>query len=295
MAEHSVGFHEGELLVQSQAGVGAKAARLGGMLSAPDLRDGPGRFLADRNFAVLTARDLSGRLWISPVTGPPGFLEVADATTLRLHALPASGDPLGNLPPGQPAGLIAIDFAARRRARINGTLSVVSETGLELDVDQAFGNCPKYIRQRFLEHVPTSTQVHDESTLRTTSLEPHDTQLIRVADTFFLGTTHARRGSDVSHRGGPVGFVRTDGDALWWPDYPGNNLFNSLGNLAVDDTAALLFADFADGRTVHLSGSATLEWDAGDLAGDDGHTGRRVRFVPREIVAGHLLTVHVAR
>ncbi len=139
------------------------------------------------------------------------------------------------------------------------------------------------------------TQVHDESVLRTTSLEPHDAQLIRLAGTFFLGTTHPRRGSDASHRGGPLGFVRTDGHALWWPDYPGNNLFNSLGYLAIDDTAALLFADSVDGRTVHLSGSATVEWDAGDLAGVMDTPGRRVRLVPREIVAGHLLTVHVAR
>jgi len=53
--------------------------------------------------------------------------------------------------------------------------------------------------------------------------------MIAASDTFFLGTTHPVRGSDASHRGGPAGFVRVDGDQLWWPDYPGNNLFNSFG------------------------------------------------------------------
>jgi hypothetical protein len=34
-----------------------------------------------------------------------------------------------------------------------------------------------------------------------------DIELIRSADTFFLGTTHSERGNDASHRGGPAGFV----------------------------------------------------------------------------------------
>ena len=59
---------------------------------------------------------------------------------------------------------------------------------------------------------------------------------------------------------------------------PGNNMFNSLGNLAVDPTAALLFVDFATGRTLHLNGRAVLETPAAGTAGDDGRTGRRVRF-----------------
>ena len=65
-------------------------------------------------------------------------------------------------------------------------------------------------------------------------------------------------------------------------------MFNSLGNLAVDDAAALLFIDFATGRTLHLSGTATVEWTDRGSPGDDGRTGRRVRFTPRRVVDGHL-------
>ncbi|WP_251057180.1 pyridoxamine 5'-phosphate oxidase family protein [Streptomyces sp. ISL-94] len=110
--------------------------------------------------------------------------------------------------------------------------------------------------------------------------------LIRSADTFFLGTTHPERGNDASHRGGPSGFVRVEGGSLWWPDYPGNNMFNSLGNLAVDSAAALLFADFATGRAVHLSGTAVLEWSPDGSADDEGGTGRRVRFHISSVVDG---------
>lgn len=77
--------------------------------------------------------------------------------------------------------------------------------------------------------------------------------MIERADTFFLGPAHPSRGADASHRAGTPGFVRVTGDGLWWPDHPGNNVFNSLGTLTVDDLAALLRADFTTGDTPQLS------------------------------------------
>jgi hypothetical protein len=78
---------------------------------------------------------------------------------------------------------------------------------------------------------------------------------------------------------------------LWWPDYAGNNMFNTLGNLAVDPAAALLFPDFATGRTLQLSGGAVTEWTAPGAPGDDAATGRIVHFTPDQVVAGRLLRV----
>lgn len=269
-------FHEGELKVQEQAGVTALAARLEGMLDPPDLDGGAHRLLAERELAVISARDAEGRLWVSPLVGPAGFLD-AHATELVIGAAPAEGDPLHGLPPGQPLGLLAIDFATRRRMRVNGRLTVVGPDSLGVVVDEAYGNCPQFIQQRHLELVPAP---------------PSDApvgDLITSADTFFLGTTHSTRGNDASHRGGPPGFVRVDGQDLWWPDYAGNNMFNSFGNLAVDDTAALLFVDFATGQTVHLTGTARVEQVPVGSPGDDGGTGRRVRFTPSATVVGHAL------
>jgi len=59
---------------------------------------------------------------------------------------------------------------------------------------------------------------------------------------------HPGRGADTSHLGGEPGFVRVHRGALWWPDYPGNNMFNSLGNIVENPAAALLFFDFAVGE-----------------------------------------------
>ena len=121
------GFHDGELAVQDRAGVRAQAARLGGaMLATPDLNGGMSAFLADRDFAVLTARDADGRLWTSPIFSSPGFLEARDRE-LRVHAVPGVGDPLHGIAAGQPLGMLAIEFATRRRVRVNGILTDVSD------------------------------------------------------------------------------------------------------------------------------------------------------------------------
>lgn len=272
------GFHEGELAVQDQAGVRALAARLGGaMLSVPDLNGGMSMFLAERTFAVLTARDRDGRLWTTPLFGPPGFLD-AGGRTLRIHTRPA--EPLRDVAVGDAVGMLAIEFATRRRVRVNGTVAAADEAGLQITVDQAYGNCPKFIHPRHLDHPGSPSPV-----VRANALTADQVSLITQADTFFLGTVHPERGADASHRGGTPGFVRVDGRRLWWPDYPGNNMFNSFGNLAVDPSAALLFLDFDTGATLHLSGRAAVEWTTPGAPGDDGGTGRRAVFTVEAVAA----------
>ena len=274
------GFHRGELEVQRRAGVDGLAARLQGMLAAPRLDGGAATFLARREFAVLTGRDAAGRLWTSPLLGSAGFLE-AHGSVLDVHGMPWDGDPLAGLPVGQDVGLIAIEFAIRRRFRVNGLLSAVSGKGLRIEADQAFGNCPAYIQPRVVERTEMGAG-RREGALGAGAVDVRG--LVGRADTFFLGTAHPERGVDTSHKGGRPGFVRVetgvDGgvDELWWPDYAGNNMFNSLGNLVENPEASLLFVDFATGRTLQLSGTATLEWIEEGSAGDDGDTGRRVRF-----------------
>jgi len=274
------GFHDGELLVQRRAGVDLEARRLERMLDLPDLSGGAERFLADRTFAVLTGRGSDGRLWTSPLRGPVGFLR-GSGRTLRIATLPAEGDPLNSLSVGEQVGLVAIEFSARRRVRVNGRLSSVGTDWMEIDVDQAFGNCPQYISRR--SFVPVGSTADDQGQVELgEGLSDEDRAMIGAADTFFLGTSHPERGADSSHRGGPSGFVTTDGAQLWWPDLPGNNMFNSLGNLAVDPAAALLFVDWRDGTVLALSGTAEVEWC--DADGSDGETGRRVRFTPEAVV-----------
>jgi len=276
----TTGYHAGELAVQQRLGVRIEADRLSPMLDRPELTGGVGRFLAQRTLAVVTARDEAGTLWTSPLTGAPGFLEVLDASTLRILGAPGAGDPLHDLPAGQALGLVAIEPGKGRRFRVNGRLTQAKPGALTVEVDQAYGNCPQYIQRRELRHdsgVLSTPMRQRPGPARV--LTRRDLDQVEVADTFFLGTTHPTSGNDASHRGGRPGFVRTEDErTLWWPDYPGNNMFNSLGNLAADPTASLLFLDFRTGRSLQLSGRAELELVARGSWGDDGGTGRVVRF-----------------
>jgi predicted pyridoxine 5'-phosphate oxidase superfamily flavin-nucleotide-binding protein len=278
-----MGFHEGEVATQRRAGVEATAKRLENMLRANRLSAGATQFLTTQRFAALAGRDGEGVLWTSPLSGRPGFLRGAD-DTLEIWAVPRHGDPLHRMPVGQQVGLIAIDFAARRRMRINGILVESDDAGMRVHVDQAYGNCPQYVHRHDVS--VTAFAAPSETPRHATSLNADDQAMIEVANTFFLGTAHPTRGSDASHRGGPAGFVRVDSpERLWWPDYPGNNMFNSFGNLAVDDEAALLFVDFVAGTSLQLSGTAQVEWTSPGAAGDDGGVGRRVAFSVGSVVA----------
>ena len=254
-----MGFHGGELAVQRQAGVEAEAARLAPMVARGELRAGRAAFISEATFAAIAARDRPGRLWTSPLLGPPGFLHAALPTTLEINAPLASADPLHGLPSGQPVGIIVINFITRRRVRINGALTSTEAGRMTVNVDQAYGNCPQYIQQRDV-HIDGPPNEKRARLYSGNALRSKDIGLIEAADTFFLGTTHAASGNDASHRGGPPGFVRVAEERLWWPDYPGNNMFNSFGNLSADPTAALLFLDFRAGITLQLSGHATVCW-----------------------------------
>lgn len=258
------------------------AKRLETMLGAHGLSGGAAQFLTTQRFAAITGRDRRGVLWVSPLSGQPGFLNGGE-DTLRISAVPREGDPLHRMPVGQQIGLIAIDFAARRRMRINGSLTESDDASMTVHVDQAYGNCPQYIHRHDVNVAAVTAP--PENLSQTTSLNAGQQATIEASDTFFLGTTHPTRGSDASHRGGPPGFVRVESaERLWWPDYPGNNMFNSFGNLTVDDEAALLFVDFATGASLQLSGTAQVEWTRPGAEGDDGGVGRRVAFTVGSVV-----------
>jgi hypothetical protein len=85
---------------------------------------------------------------------------------------------------------------------------------------------------------------------------------IRSSRSAQLDRGEPSHGLDVSHRGGLPGFVRViSPNELCFPDFSGNLLFNTLGNLAADARAGLLFIDFRSGRMLHIIGRARICWD----------------------------------
>ena len=187
------------------------------------------------------------------LNGPAGFVSTPDAVTLRIAA---DATALG-LHPGAPVGLLGIDLATRRRNRANGVVAGVDAGGFTVAVQESFGNCPRYIHVRDVPDFPAL------GTATRAALNEDDRALIARADTLFVASTAYGR-VDMSHRGGPAGFVRIENDTLVIPDYQGNRYFNTLGNLLIDPRATLLFVDFAGNRLLHVTGSATIDWEAAE-------------------------------
>jgi hypothetical protein len=249
-------FHPGELAVQERAGVEARAERVGGSIHR-EIGPPAEAFLAERRWVVLAAADHAGRPWATVLAGAPGFARATGPRTVRLAADPAPGDPLsGHLTEGRVAGLLAIDPPTRRRMRLNGTLGR-DEAALLLHAEQVYANCPKYIHPR--DGGPGS--VAGGAPRRGGGLSDAQRGWIRRADTFFIATLNPGEGADASHRGGPPGFVAVEGNRLVWPDYAGNMMYNTLGNIALHGRAGLLFLDLERGARLMLTGTARIDWD----------------------------------
>jgi uncharacterized protein len=87
-----------------------------------------------------------------------------------------------------------------------------------------------------------------------------DRELIERSAMFFLATVDAQGYPDCSYKGGVPGFVRVvDATTLAWPDYDGNGMFRSLGNLLINPAVALLFIDFEHPSRVRIHGRASIE------------------------------------
>jgi hypothetical protein len=257
-------YHTGEREVQDRAGVRVEADRVGRGIRST-VPTAMARALTDFGLAVAASRDEAGRVWASLLTGPPGFLRAIDDQLVLAAGQPRPGDPLAaNLGRRPELGLLMIDLATRRRLRVNGRALLDPERGIFLSVEQAYGNCPRYIHQRTVEPLPLDDPMPPPERART--LSPPQRALIASAGTFFIASAHPEGGADASHRGGPPGFVRVvDDQTLSFPDYPGNNMFNTLGNLAVEPRAGLLFLDFETGSMLQLTGRTRLDWSAGTV------------------------------
>jgi predicted pyridoxine 5'-phosphate oxidase superfamily flavin-nucleotide-binding protein len=99
-----------------------------------------------------------------------------------------------------------------------------------------------------------------EQRLMHTVFTEDDKAFIESAIYFFLATADSEGRPDCSFKGGPAGFVRITGPSeLAFPDYDGNGMYKSLGNLAVNPEVGLLFiAMHGRARRLRVNGSASI-------------------------------------
>lgn len=259
-------YHAGELEVQARAGVTEQAQHIGAIIRS----NIPGiarEFLQSQRMVVLATLDSSGQVWASVLTGPPGFVRAVDSQTVQISAIPVPGDPLAeNLNHRHEIGMFVVEFSTRRRMKVKGQSEHASDGALIIHATQVYSQCTKYIQARELL-TDSNRPVEEPEVIHVHSLTPGQQKWIVNADTFFIASFHPETGADASHRGGNPGFVKVMGrETLVFPNYWGNSMFNTLGNITVDSHAGLLFIDFATGSTLQITGKACVIWDKNRVA-----------------------------
>jgi len=258
-------YHSGERRLHEETGAVEAAAGMGRMV-LPVIAHVYVDFIQSQRYVIIGAADSRCMAWGSILDGEPGFMRVADERTLRIDALPHELDPVsGNLRDGAEVGLLLLDFSTRRRLRVNGRV-VMGDGGFSVRTSQVYANCPRYIQARTCE-TRGNASASPRVTRQATALDREHQERIGRADTFFIASCHPEGGADVSHRGGYPGFVQAvDGETVIWPDYNGNGMFNTLGNIVENPACGLLFPDFETGGILQLSGSADIIRDSARAA-----------------------------
>lgn len=289
-------FHEGELLLQSRAGSSAFADRAGRAMIRDYMPLQHRELFEKLPYLIVGSLDPRGYPWASFLYKAQGLITSPDPQTLCVRAWPSPLDPLRErLFGGAPIALLGIELHTRRRNRMNGFVKEANEEGFSVRVGQSFGNCPQYIQAR----APLSLQEAASPTLQPEGprLSERASSIVLRADTFFIATASPkaggddpREGVDVSHRGGKPGFIRhiveENSSVLEIPDFSGNSLFNTFGNLVKNPKAGLLWIDFETGDLLQLTGEALVVWESPKIAAFEGAE-RLLRF---RVFGGRLIT-----
>ena len=285
-------FHAGEQQVQERLGVREKIEAFARRVVRDYMPDQHRVFYAQLPFVLLGTVDDRGRPWASLVAGLPGFMTSPDPDTLDVAVRPLVGDPLNvTLKAGADIGLLGIEPATRRRNRLTGRIASVRPDGFAISIRQAFGNCPQYIQTRDIEILPEVDQSDAARPVtRSTTFDDRTRELINSADTLFVATVYAEsaeaasQGADVSHRGGKPGFVRIEDDRSFvFPDFSGNNHFNTVGNMLLNPKAGFLFIDFETRDLVYMTGTGNIVWEGEEVRAFAGAE-RLIRFQAEEVV-----------
>lgn len=277
-------YHPGELAVQELAGETTRAQSTGRVI-ADRIPAGAIPFLERQTMLVVGTVDARLTPWVSLLFGPPGFVRSdAEGRTVLLDVAALGVDPpardaaLGfaaaHLARDPRLGILAIELASRRRLRVNGRASVaLPEAGVvTIQVDEAYPNCPRFIQRR---NPSALRELGTPSVITRDVLSTEDIRVVSAADTLFVASLNPAGHADASHRGGPPGFVEVLApDHLRVPDYAGNSMFNTLGNLHTHPRAGLAFLDFDQGTITQVTGAVTLDFDAADPDAKSGGTGR---------------------
>jgi len=267
-------FHLGELAMQELAGDVGISAMVGRCIE-DSIPISAIPFLRAQSSIWLGLEDSDGFFSAFPLFGSSGFLNSNDGRSLEVSL----GDNLtlpdewrDSLITGRSVGCIVIQFSSRSRIRINGVIDTLTDDKLVISVQQAYPNCPKYIRKRVVQGDYDSCKYQLKNQGEALDKEAED--IIQRSDTAFV-TSLGPNGADASHRGGETGFIKyeSDNNKIIVPDYVGNGMFNTLGNFVENPMGGMIVCDFAQDYFLQLSGKVhiTFEKDYPDIESGGTH------------------------
>jgi len=229
----------------------------------------------------LAAAEESGERRVRVAEARVEEVDIVSSTVLEL-GLQGLGKSVAELLSGggSNAAILAIDYIDKLRIRVNGK-GKFRDGRLHLEVEESFGNCNLYISRPETDLVAREAFAGAKSSVTGVKLTDAERERIEGAHRFIFATASAR-GADVSHRGGEAGFVQASERELAFPDYPGNNMFATLGNLFDDGRCALLFPALGEGRSLQVTGRAQIEMHAANGAVLD--TGRSIRVAIEHVI-----------
>jgi hypothetical protein len=247
MTWRPVAYHEGQREVQCEANSTKAADKLSTWVG-PVIQ-----YANEADLIVLASEGAGGELNVGALSGPAPLVSASEFDGgIMMHAPIELATRLAT---DKPWGGIVINPAAARRSRVAG-MPVRESDVMSIPFTTAFTNCRKYI-------TPTASTGSDTH-LGPTAIEPCDLDDAWIVDTIahgetaFLVTATPDGVADVSHRGGPPGFLRYTPAAreIAWTEFLGDGMFISTGNIRSRARFALLVLDFASGDAVRLDGDA---------------------------------------
>ncbi|KXJ61334.1 MAG: flavin-nucleotide-binding protein [Alteromonas sp. Nap_26] len=273
-------FHHGEIALQKKLGIDKEIGERTNGFIRSYMPEQHRQFFTSCPFTVLALVDDEGYPIALPIWGGDDLIESPSPTQLRFHLPDEVLDMIRNalnldVIAGSKIGIVGIEYATRRRNRLNGTISHATDGNLTILVDQSFGNCPQYIQKRNTtkkRRLAIDGQLENSmsdnvnmTTTTTHTINARVRSIIERAETFFIASRHnslgqeANEGLDVSHRGGNPGFINVKGNTITFPDFSGNKFFNTLGNILLDPRVGILFWDNETGDLFFVKAKAKVE------------------------------------
>ncbi|KAL8812236.1 MAG: hypothetical protein Q9200_001177 [Gallowayella weberi] len=275
-------WHEGEILMQQKLHVPYQENP-----TSPFLTPYAARLLPGAPLLALGTLDSTGRPWTTIFGGEPGFVRPLGQSNIGIKAVvDLTYDPVMDILLGSkydddrgdqreknhPMSGLSINLETRSRIKLAGKFiagalgAVLTQAGAKateaqivVKVEQSLGNCPKYLNKKQISVIaPQPVLVSSNLPLPVEAID-----LLAKADIFFITTSHGGSTLGTNNRGGRPGFCRImkndhSGTILLYPEYSGNRLYQTLGNLQTTPKAGIVIPDFDSGDALYLTGTTEI-------------------------------------